>query len=154
MQYAGLLKNDFSAAPGVSVSFYTQGCRFRCEHCHNPETWDFNGGLEFTPKIIDEIIEALTANGIQRNLCILGGEPLCPENEFLTYLIISSVKEKLPDVNVYIWTGYYFKDIPKSIHTDQILSMTHCIIDGPYIHSKRDITLQMRGSSNQNIIYL
>ena len=32
--------------------------------------------------------------------------------------------------------------------------MTKCIIDGPYIEAERDITLPMRGSSNQNIIYL
>ena len=101
MRYAGLITNDFSAAPGVSVSFYTQGCPNRCPHCQNPQTWDFKGGFNFTPEIIDKIIEALTANGIQRNLCILGGEPLCPENEFLTYLIISNVKEKLPEVKVY-----------------------------------------------------
>ena len=51
MQYAGLIKNDFSAAPGVSVSFYTQGCPHRCQGCHNPETWDFKGGKEFTANI-------------------------------------------------------------------------------------------------------
>ena len=154
MRYAGLITNDFSAAPGVSVSFYTQGCPNRCPHCQNPQTWDFKGGFNFTPEIIDKIIEALTANGIQRNLCILGGEPLCPENEFLTYLIISNVKEKLPEVKVYIWTGYVYEDLlnHKSPHLSNILDLTYCLIDGPYIEAQRDITLPMRGSSNQRII--
>lgn len=156
MRYAGLITNDFSAAPGVSVSFYTQGCPHRCPHCQNPQTWDFKDGFNFTPEIIDKIIEALTANGIQRNLCILGGEPLCPENEFLTYLIISNVKEKLPEVKVYIWTGYVYEDLleHKSPHLSNILDLTYCLIDGPYIHELRDITLPMRGSSNQRLIYL
>ena len=59
MQYAGLIKNDFSAAPGVSVTFYTQGCPHRCCGCHNPETWDFEGGKEFTFEVLNEITAAL-----------------------------------------------------------------------------------------------
>lgn len=80
MRYAGIIKNDTAAGEGVCVSFYTQGCPFRCDHCHNPQTWDFNGGKEFTQDTITEIIQAIKANGIIRNFCILGGEPLCPEN--------------------------------------------------------------------------
>ena len=156
MRYAGLDKNDFTAAPGVSVSFYTQGCPHRCVGCHNPETWEFDGGKEFTPQVLNEIITALTANGIQRNLCILGGEPLCEENEFLTLLVISEVKQKLPDVKVYIWTGFLYENLLKfhTPHIEKILSMTDVLIDGPYIESLRDITLPMRGSSNQRIIEL
>jgi anaerobic ribonucleoside-triphosphate reductase activating protein len=150
MRYAGLDKNDFTAAPGVSVSFYTQGCPHRCPGCHNPETWEFDGGKEFTPQVLDEIVEALIANGLQRNLCILGGEPLCEENEFLTLLVISEIKQKLPDVKVYIWTGFLYENLLKfpTPHIEKILSMTDVLIDGPYIESLRDITLPMRGSSN------
>ena len=56
MRYAGLIKNDLAAAPGVCVSFYVQGCPLRCPGCHNSETWDFEGGKEFTPEVLDEII--------------------------------------------------------------------------------------------------
>ena len=156
MRYAGLVKNDFSAAPGVSVSFYTQGCPHRCLGCHNPETWDFDGGKEFTPQVLTEITDALTANGIKRSLCILGGEPLCEANEFLTLLVISQIKEKLPGTKVYIWTGFLYEDLLKksSPHIKKILSMTDVLIDGPYVESLRDITLPLRGSTNQRIINL
>lgn len=153
MRYAGLNKNDFSAAPGVSVTFYTQGCPHHCFGCHNPETWNFEGGKEFTPEVIDEILEALTANNIMRSLAIQGGEPLCVENEFLTLLIVKTVKEKFPDVKIYIWTGYYLNSLPNTPYIKQILELTDCLIDGPYIEDERDITLPMRGSRNQNIIY-
>lgn len=153
MRYAGLNKNDFTAAPGVSVTFYTQGCPHHCPGCHNPETWNFEGGKEFTPEVIDEILEALTANNIMRSLAIQGGEPLCVENEFLTLLIVKTVKEKFPDVKIYIWTGYYFNSLPNTPYIKQILELTDCLIDGPYIEEERDITLPMRGSRNQNIIY-
>ncbi len=156
MRYAGINKNDFAAAPGVSVTFFTQGCPHRCLGCHNPETWDFNGGKEFTPQVLNEIIEALTDNGIQRSLSIMGGEPLCEENLFLTLLVISQVREKLPGTKVYLWTGFYYEDLLKnsSSHLKKILELVDVLIDGPYDESLRDITLPMRGSSNQNIINL
>lgn len=153
MRYAGLNKNDFCAAPGVSVTFYTQGCPHRCIGCHNPQTWEYEGGKEFNPEILDEIIIALTDNNIERNLCIQGGEPLCPENEFLTYLIIKTVKEKLPNVKIYLWTGYIYEFLPKTPRIEQILKLIDCLIDGPYIQEERDITLPMRGSRNQRVIY-
>lgn len=154
MQYAGLIKNDFSAAPGVSVSFYTQGCPHRCPGCHNPETWDFKGGKEFTANILEEIIEALQANGIKRSFCILGGEPLCPENEFLTCMVVRHVKEKLPDTEIYVWTGYTYDQLRVNAnpHLQNILQLIDYVIDGPYIEAERDITLPMRGSRNQRVI--
>lgn len=154
MRYAGIIKNDFSAAPGTSVTFFTQGCPHRCEGCHNPETWDFEGGEEVTHDTILEVIEAITANGLHRNLCIMGGEPLCPENQFLTNLIINSVKEKLPGTKIYLWTGYCLEDLDMNNNRiKSILEQVDCLIDGPYDKTKRDVSLFMRGSSNQRILY-
>lgn len=152
MNYAGINKNDFSAAPGTCVTFFTQGCPHKCVGCHNPETWDFGGGMEFTTETLNEIIEAINANGIMRNFCIMGGEPLCPENQFLTYLVVNSVKEKFPDVKVYIWTGYLLSDLNISGRLEQILELSDYLIDGPYVEELRDITQLMRGSTNQKIL--
>ena len=88
----------------------------------------------------------------------MGGEPLCPENIFLTTLVIKEVKEKLPCVNIYIWTGYTYEDLTKLYVNDKkfnfIISNSDFLIDGPYIEELRDTTLKMRGSSNQRIINL
>jgi anaerobic ribonucleoside-triphosphate reductase activating protein len=155
MRYAGLIKNDMAAAPGLCVTFFTQGCPHHCPGCHNPETWDFAGGLEFSPDLVQEIVEDLTANGIDRKFCIMGGEPLCPENEFLTLLLITEIRKYLPETPVYIWTGYRFSDLTQgSEHIKQILQLADVLIDGPYIEAQRDTTLSMRGSSNQKIINL
>lgn len=153
MRYAGIIKNDFSAAPGTCVTFFTQGCPHRCEGCHNPETWDFQGGKEFTPDVLDKIIKGLTAQGIKRSFCIMGGEPLCPENQFLTLLLVNSVKERLPDTKIYIWTGYNLDEILNEGKVGQILEKTDVVIDGPFIAAYKDRTLFMRGSSNQRILY-
>ena len=157
MRYSGLNLNDMSAAEGLCVTFFTQGCPHRCSGCHNPDTWDYEGGKEFSFEVLESIITGLTAQGIKRKLCIMGGEPLCPENAFLTNLVISEVKRKLPETQVYIWTGYTYEElINHKPHSSipSILDKTDCIIDGPYIEELRDITLPMRGSSNQRIIKL
>ncbi len=104
--------------------------------------------------MINEIVEALTAQGIERKLCIMGGEPLCSENEFLTMLVIVEVRKHLPNVPVYLWTGYTLEELQEhcSIRTKQILEKIDYLIDGPYIQELHDSTLPMRGSANQRII--
>ena len=74
----------------------------------------------------------------------------CEDNEFLTNLVISSVKQKLPDVKIYIWTGYTYEELIKknSPKVNQILHMADYLIDGPFINNLKDLSLQMRGSSN------
>ena len=64
MRYAGIIKNDIAAGEGVCVSFFTQGCPHHCPGCHNPETWSFNGGKEFTIDVLYDIINSIKANGI------------------------------------------------------------------------------------------
>lgn len=156
MRYAGIIKNDFAAAPGVSLTFFTQGCPHRCPGCHNQETWDFEGGKEFTYQTLDDIVTGLTANGIERTLCIMGGEPLCQENLFLTNLVLTHVKERIPNLKVYLWTGYLYEDLKKSTDTtlQNILQLTNVLVDGPFIESERDISEPLRGSRNQRILYL
>ena len=158
MRYAGIIKNDFSAAPGISVSFFVQGCPHHCKGCHNPETWDFDGGKEFTYDVLNDIAESLFANGISRSLAIMGGEPLCEQNIFLTLLVVKTIKETYPDVKIYIWSGYTYdylmSHITTNLHLKQVLDYADFLIDGPYVEELRDISLPMRGSSNQKIIDL
>lgn len=126
----------------------------RCKGCHNPETWDFEGGKEFNEEIMESIIQGLRENNIQRSFSILGGEPLCKENLELTALLVKNVRYNYPDIKIYIWTGYTIEQIEKenNILVKYILSLTDYLIDGPYIESERDITLPLRGSRNQRII--
>ena len=153
MRFAGIIKNDIAAGEGINVTFFVQGCPLRCEQCHNPQTWDFLGGKEFTTNTLNEIITAIEANGILRNFSIMGGEPLCSENLFLTTLLITSVKEKYPNIKIYIWTGYTYEHLINQHESriDWILNNTDYLIDGPFIFAERDITLAMRGSRNQRV---
>ena len=156
MRYSGLIRNDLAAAPGVSVTFFTQGCPHRCKGCHNPETWDFKGGKEFTVEVLNDIYKSIGANGIERNFCIMGGEPLCEENLLLTLMVLQNVKLRFPEIKTYIWTGYYYEELLKKNDPkiQLILEIADFLIDGPYVEYRKDITLKMRGSSNQSIIDL
>lgn len=151
MKYSGINFNDFSAAPGVSVTVFVQGCPHHCPGCHNPGTWDFDKGIPFTEGTLIEIVKSLNSNGVKRNLCIMGGEPLCAENIPLTKTLIDATKEAYPETKIYIWTGYEYKDV---CYLTDILSKADYLIDGPFILEERDITLKMRGSRNQRIINL
>ena len=85
----------------------------------------------------------------------MGGEPLCPENQFLTLIVVNSIKEKLPNTKIYLWTGYTIDELltsQNSPRVEQILTQCEAVIDGRYVEAERDITLFMRGSRNQNII--
>ena len=78
---------------------------------------------------------------------------MCPENEFLTMLLIIEVRNKLPDVPIYVWSGYTIEELMcRDGRVLNILKAINFLIDGPYIEELKDTTLAMRGSSNQRII--
>ena len=156
MKYAGVIRNDVAAAPGVCYTFFVQGCDRHCPGCHNPETWDFEGGQEFTVGTINKVIEGIKANGIQRDFCVMGGEPLADQNLFLTYPMVTAVREEYPDIKIYLWTGYTYEELMErhNHRLTDILATIDVLIDGPYIEKERDISLFMRGSRNQRIINL
>ena len=156
MKYAGLMENDFSDGSGVCVSLWTQGCPHHCLGCHNPETWDFDGGYDVPENIRGQIIKAISANGITRNFSVLGGEPLCEENLDFVLKIVDSVRIAYPNIKIYIWTGYTYQELldRQDNRIDEILNKSNYLIDGRYEEELRDTTLLLRGSSNQKIIKL
>lgn len=154
MRYSSILTNDIVNGEGICVSFWCQGCPTRCPGCHNQDLWEFDGGQEFTNETLDTLIKAISANGVIRNFSILGGEPLCDQNLFLTTLLIQEIRKVYPDIKIYLWTGYEYEKLiaRNDPHINYIFSNIDFLIDGPYIESKRDISLHLRGSDNQRII--
>lgn len=73
--------------PGIRYIIFFQGCPMRCKFCHNPDTWDFSGGEEYTA---DELVERiLPFKSFYRNgggVTLSGGEPLA-QSEFVTELL-------------------------------------------------------------------
>lgn len=157
MRYAAIKTNDVVNGEGISVSVFLQGCPApHCKNCFNPETWDFNSGQEMTPEVFKRILTALTANNIKRNLSILGGEPMCEQNVLTTLYLINYCLKQIPDLKIYIWTRYLIEELHarNNSQVEEVLSKTYCLIDGPFVEELKDLTLKMRGSSNQRLLYL
>ena len=149
IRIAGVTPNDVINGEGVSVSVWLQGCPHRCKGCHNPETWNFEGGTLYNQDMLTfEILKLIEKNGIKRNLSILGGEPLCKENREFVQLLTKIVRNIHPEIKIYCWTGYNIEDIDP-----QYLKNIDVLIDGLYDETKRDVTLKLRGSLNQRILY-
>lgn len=63
--------------PGVRFVAFLQGCPLRCVCCHNPETWDKNGGTQYTAKEVAERAERYKEYfGKEGGITLSGGEPL------------------------------------------------------------------------------
>lgn len=151
MKYAKIRKMDISNGEGVRVSLFVQGCSFHCKNCFNQETWDFNGGKEFTTAEIQKIIELANKDYIA-GLSVLGGEPLHNNNVNEVFHIVATFKEKFPNKDIWLWTGFKFEDAIKDSKRKFILRNIDVLIDGQFEEDKKDLTLKWRGSSNQRVI--
>lgn len=147
MRYNQIRTMDISDGPGVRVSIFFQGCHFHCKDCFNSETWDFNKGKEFTDEVIDKIIELANHEYIE-GLSILGGEPMHPINVLGTISLAKKFKEKYPEKNIWVWTGYKFEDIPNK----DALPFIDVLVDGQFITELHSFNLKWKGSSNQRVI--
>lgn len=153
MRYAGLKENDIVDGEGICVSLWTQGCPHRCPGCHNPETWDYQGGTEIDMgELTTKVIQAIEKNGVKRNLSILGGEPLCPHNIDFVVSLVNIVRTLFPDIKIFIWTGYRLEDLQEK-YQQSLFDKIDVLIDGPFVLAERDITLKLRGSKNQRVLY-
>ena len=79
IHYASIRNLDISNGEGIGVALFVQGCHFHCYNCFNTETWDFNGGKEWTQEVKEKFLELIDRPYIKR-VSILGGEPLADEN--------------------------------------------------------------------------
>lgn len=148
MRYNLIRKMDISDGPGVRASIFMQGCEFHCKNCFNPETWNFEGGKEFTDDTIKEVLDICAQPQI-KGLSILGGEPMHPNNEDGTAKLAKAFKEKYPNKSVWMWSGYKFDE---GLKDKEALKYVDVLVDGTYTDELRNPTLKWKGSSNQRVI--
>ena len=142
--------NDIANGFGITMSLWTQGCPHHCKGCFNGETWSFTDGEEFTEEKLNYIIENIDKHNVKRDLSILGGEPLCDENVEGVLQVCKIFKEKYPEKIIYIWTGYTWENFNELQR--EVLKYIDVLVDGKFEEDKKNISLTLRGSTNQRII--
>ncbi|MBR3198754.1 MAG: anaerobic ribonucleoside-triphosphate reductase activating protein [Bacilli bacterium] len=147
MKYSKIRKMDISNGPGIRVSIFMQGCTFHCEGCFNPETWDFNEGIDFTDETINEIMKLCENQNIE-GLSILGGEPLHPKNIEGSTKLAKAFKEKFPKKNLWVWSGFLFEKLKDK----EIFKYIDVLVDGQFKIKLKNPKLKYCGSSNQRVI--
>ena len=107
--------------PGVRFVIFTQGCPLRCKCCHNPDTWDVEGGKTYTPEeLVSRALRFREYFGEDGGVTVSGGEPLL-QAEFVTKLFELCHRE---GINTCLDTsGCKLTDSVKALlrHTDRVL---------------------------------
>lgn len=149
IRLAGVVTQSITDGPGLRFTVFTQGCPHKCKGCHNPETWDFEGGKDYN---IDDLLSDFDSNPLLKGATLSGGEPLVRVGELLPFA--KAIKERGKDIVCF--TGFLFEDILEKSKTDadlaEILKYIDILVDGPFVLELRDISDRFKGSSNQRVI--
>ncbi len=151
MYYHNIDHCDMLNGDGIRVSLWVSGCSLHCKGCQNPQTWDFNSGIPFDSEALQELYNALDKEYIQ-GLTLTGGNPMDNMPEVLH--ICRTVKERFPDKDIWLYSGYTLEQILQWEVGVCILEYVDVLVDGPYIEEQRDISLKWIGSKNQRVINL
>lgn len=151
MRYLRITCPDMNNGNGCRVTLWLPGCSHKCQGCHNAWTANYNQGYEFTNETLDKLFSILSRKEIC-GLTLSGGDPLDQSDKMLQeiYLLLKKIKNKFPEKDIWIYTGYYISDLTRE-YQKMILSLSDVLVDGPYDYTKRNIMLPFRGSFNQRI---
>ena len=129
---------------GLRTSLYCAGCENRCPGCHNPQSWDENGGDAITvDELYNRIVEA------DMNVTFTGGDPMLHPEGFIA---LASLIKRNTGKTIWCYTGYRFEELLSHPIRRQLVELCDVIVDGRYIEAERDLSLHFRGSRNQRII--
>ncbi|MBP5276233.1 MAG: pyruvate formate lyase-activating protein [Lachnospiraceae bacterium] len=136
--------------PGVRFVVFFQGCPMRCAYCHNPDTWDVNGGIEMSVDGIYDRFERNKAFYTNGGITASGGEPMY-QIEFLIELF-----KKFHDNGVHTCldtSGIMFTDTDanKKSKIDTLMDYTDLVmLDIKQID--RDKHKELTGHYNDNVL--
>ena len=135
--------------PGFRYVLFVQGCPHHCKGCHNPESWDPNGGYDMT---VRDILDEIKAKPNIKGVTFSGGEPFeqaRPLVDLARYL-------KGMRYSLMSYSGYTLEELEAKAESDsavgELLGMIDILVDGRYEEKLRNLTLVYCGSENQRVI--
>ena len=147
MRYHDITKEDMLNGDGLRVVLWVSGCAHACEGCQNPITWDPEDGLLFDGSARIEIYEQLEKDYIS-GLTLSGGDPLYINNRADVECLLSDIKDKFPDKNIWLYTGYLWEEICEL----PLMKYLDVVVDGRFVLAEADNTLYWKGSKNQRVV--
>ena len=138
MRIAGILPCSFVNGEGARYVIFLQGCKHHCKGCHNPETWNFDGGTEIGAK---EIAEDFRKRKLLDGITLSGGDPFFQQEACVELINL------LDGVNVWIYTGFEYDEISET----ELAKKANVLVVGKFIEDLK-CDGQYFGSSNQKII--
>ena len=147
MQYHNITKDDMLNGDGLRVVLWTAGCTHGCRECHNPVTWDPDGGPPFEEEAKQELFEQLEKDYIS-GITYSGGDPLFPASRECITALAKEIRARFPDKTQWLYTGFEWEEV-KDLPVMQYLDV---IVDGKFEIDQKDTQLHWKGSANQKVI--
>ena len=153
MNYASIVRADIANGEGFRVSLFVTGCSRNCPGCFNKQAQDPNFGKIFDEKAKEKIFAELDQEWC-KGLSLLGGEPMSKlsNNRQQIIALCQEVKEKYPNKDIWMWSGYTMEELQSYPDTKDIFKYIDVLVDGPFVLEKKDLSIPFRGSSNQRIL--
>ena len=144
-----LQKDSIVDGEGIRAVIWTQGCPHHCPSCHNPETWDYDGGFL---EDIEDLKKEINSLDDEVGVTFSGGDPFEQASECsILAKYIHSVK-----LNVWCYTGYTYEQLikksEKGSHIMDFLKEIDVLVDGRFVLKLKSYDIKFRGSKNQRII--
>ena len=131
--------------PDKRIGVWTIGCPHNCPMCINPELQVLNSTKEINIIKLSEILINESKKNNCHSITFTGGDPMYQREELLK--LLEMIRPYFDDILVY--TGYEYSELEK---TD--IKNVDVLIDGKYIDELNEKDLPLRGSSNQNVIFI
>ncbi len=147
MRYHNITKDDMLNGDGLRVVLWVAGCNHCCKECHNPLTWDPDGGLPFDEAAKQEIFAQLDKMYIS-GITFSGGDPLHPANRLEVRGLMAEIREKYPNKTIWLYTGASWENIMDY----PLMQYVDVLVDGEFQVEKKDTKLLWKGSANQRVI--
>ena len=132
---------------GLRVVLWVAGCGHHCKECHNPITWDPDGGLPFDEAAKQEIFEELGKPYIS-GITFSGGDPLYPANVAEVTELAKEIRKQFPDKTIWLYTGGLWEEVGGL----EIIRYIDVLVDGEFEVERKELNLQWKGSANQRVI--
>lgn len=147
MRYHNITKDDMLNGDGLRVVLWVAGCTHCCKECHNPITWDPDGGILFDEKAKQEIFDQLDKPYIS-GITFSGGDPLHSANRLDVRKLMEEIRQKYPHKTIWLYTGDKWEDV---LHYP-MMKYVDVLVDGEFKIDLKNTKLRWKGSSNQRVI--